>query len=176
MQYDYTPKDIERFLGKIDKENSTMFYNGTRCWEWTAGRFSNGYGQISMGGRRGNKYLAHRISYELEFGKIDFGLLVLHHCDNRGCVNPSHLFLGTHKENAADMVTKGRQIKIIHKNQRHGSKHGMAKLDEEKVAEIRKRYGFRGKNGETTMALAKEFGVSFQTISDVIRKKLWKIE
>jgi hypothetical protein len=61
MQENYTPKDIERFLSKVDKEKSDIFYNGTRCWEWIGSFFPNGYGQISIGGRLGKKHLAWKI-------------------------------------------------------------------------------------------------------------------
>ena len=124
----------------------------TGCWEWAAGKYRNGYGAIrDGGGMRG----AHRVSYELHCGEIPSGMHVCHRCDNRACVNPSHLFLGTHYENMADRDAKGRQPR--------GLANGAAKLTEADVRAIRAadaRWGINRK-------LAAQFGVSNQHISDI---------
>ena len=73
------------------------------CWEWPTHR--NGYGSFRIGAKN---YLAHRIAYELTYGKIPKGKLICHHCDNCRCVRPDHLFLGTQKDNIADAMSKGR--------------------------------------------------------------------
>jgi hypothetical protein len=76
------------------------------CWEFSQ-RSTKGYGLIRFGGRKRG---AHRLSYETWVGPIPDGLFVLHRCDNRRCINPDHLFLGTARDNAVDMVRKGRHV------------------------------------------------------------------
>lgn len=77
------------------------------CWEWTGGRHGTGYGCVPK--KDGGGRYAHRAMYEAAFGAIPKGLYVLHHCDNRLCINPAHLFLGSHLDNIKDMHAKGRQ-------------------------------------------------------------------
>lgn len=87
----------ERLMSKIVKEGD--------CWLWLAARNNMGYGQIRIARRT---VLAHRTSYELFVGAVPTGLCVLHRCDNPRCINPSHLFLGTMRDNTQDMCKKGR--------------------------------------------------------------------
>lgn len=95
-------KVIERFASKVRVNKETG------CHEWIAGLFKSRYGQFRY---KDKKWRAHRFSYLLYKGELPKGLCVLHTCDNRKCVNPGHLFLGTHQDNMTDMVSKGRDTR-----------------------------------------------------------------
>jgi hypothetical protein len=87
---------------------------GRGCWEWMGFIRPSGYGQVHQ-----NK-LAHRVSWELHNGPIPNGVLVLHKCDNKSCVNPDHLFLGSHRDNTQDMMSKGRgNVRALHCRRGH---------------------------------------------------------
>lgn len=88
----------ERFWSKVEKSKDG-------CWLWTGSVNNRGYGRIN---RCGKSVYAHRVSYELAFGSIEDGMSVCHGCDTPACVRPSHLFVGTQKQNSEDMVAKGR--------------------------------------------------------------------
>lgn len=77
------------------------------CWEWVGYKIHNGYGFLYW---NGDKILAHRLAWTLTNGQVPETLYVCHHCDNRLCCNPEHLFLGTHTDNMRDMVAKGRRV------------------------------------------------------------------
>lgn len=145
----------QRFHAKVNKEVSQTFWNGTRCHEWQGYIAPNGYGNFRMGNR--TEY-THRVAYELEHGPILDWSHVCHHCDNRRCVNPDHLFLGDRKANMQDALKKGRMAKGIRLPQ--------AKLTEAEVLEIRASH-------EKQQILADRYGVTNSQISMIKSRKSW---
>ena len=127
------------------------------CWLWLAGVDKDGYGKVKVDRRH---IRAHRWSWELHNGPIPAGLHVCHRCDVPGCVNPSHLFLGTNVENDQDKRRKGRQYVL--------PLHREPKITEEAVREIRR---LRGK--VTIVGLGKRFGLHHSQISRIQRGKYW---
>ena len=104
---------LKRFWDKVDKSSIEISspHIDTPCWVWIGTTFNTGYGSISFGSDSNNtrkRVLAHRVSYELQYGVFPEDLCVCHKCDNKSCVRGSHLFLGTKKENSEDMGRKGR--------------------------------------------------------------------
>ena len=147
------------YLGKTTEERFWEKVNKTKtCWLWDGTR-SRERGFISMNGKM---ISAPRFSYLLNVGEIPEGLCVCHTCDDPRCVNPSHLWLGTHAENMRDMRLKGRV-----KNERNGrSKHTT-----EKVREIRELWA----TGQYTQReLGEKFGVSHTNIYAINKGLLWK--
>lgn len=132
----------------------------TGCWLWTSYRSGNGYGRVSVGGKMCQ---AHRVSWEAHKGAIPAGLCVLHRCDTRSCVNPDHLFLGTHNDNMTDMVRKGRSVRP----DSAGEAHGRAKLNYASVAAIRA-------DNRLQRVIAAEYGVSRAQISMIRLGKNWR--
>jgi len=147
-------KDCERFHSKYIPGSPRV------CWQWRGSVLPAGYGAFWLSGQN---RLAHRIAWQLSRQPILPGidLCVCHHCDNRLCVNPRHLFLGTYGDNGRDAAIKGRTA--------HGSRNGYSTLSENQISEILQRLG----NGETTVAISAELGVSRTCIWRVKVGRTW---
>lgn len=160
------------------------------CWEWQdRGAAAGGYGRFTAGGTR---WQAHRAAYQLFVGDIPDELCVLHRCDNRPCVRPDHLFLGTRPENTADMVAKGRQARgerqgththpqTVARGKGHwtaskparvarGVRNAAAKLTAATVRQIRSAV----RSGVPQRQIAERFGISQGHVSHIAKGKFWK--
>ncbi len=141
----------ERFWSKVEKTSD--------CWHWRGCHFRCGYGSFKYQGKATG---SHRIAWMLTNGIIPTGLDVLHRCDVRSCVNPNHLFVGSHSDNMADMKAKGR-IGIRHR----GEHHHKAKLTLGQVAFIRD-------SKDSSLTLAKTMPVDASTIRKIRRSQIWQ--
>ena len=139
---------------------SRVDYRGPHeCWRWLGTIDGDGYGRIFIAGKN---ILAHRLSYELSFDESPGLALVCHTCDNRACVNPGHLFLGTPLDNMRDMAAKGRAPV--------GERSGSAKLTEADVREIRRRVN----DGELQRVVAAQFGITQPNVGYIARRETWR--
>lgn len=143
----------ERFWSRVDKGSAD------ECWLWTGGLVKKRYGNFQLPEQQ---WLAHRFAWTLVFGEIPDGLCVCHRCDNPPCVNPDHLFLGTHTDNMRDCIAKGRMA--------HGERVGGAKLTPQKVRQMRGLYD----TGTSVARLSRMFGVVSGTVCYVVHRRHWK--
>lgn len=146
--------DARHFIGKTSPMPSGA------CWEWIGPRTPDGYGVYKVKGRA---FMAHRIAMYLWHGQFDKVLMVCHRCDNPGCVNPDHLFLGDAKANSDDKIAKGRAP------DQAGENNGNHKLNQASVDAIRRDLDC----GRTQSEIAREHGVSQTTISHISRLLTW---
>ncbi len=164
-----------RFWDKVNKDGPIHPLLKTKCWLWTGSTFKSGYGQFCI---HPKNVKAHRYSWELYTGVVP-DYCVLHRCDNPICVNPEHLFLGTHKDNSDDMKSKDRQAR----GDRHksvtkpesvakGVDHGRAKLTDEDVIVIRQLY-IKGSSLFGSYALAAMYEVSQHLIMLIVKRRIW---
>jgi predicted DNA-binding protein YlxM (UPF0122 family) len=145
---------IKRFWNKVDIKSET------ECWNWKDMKddgvhYPNFWdGSVQLG--------AHRFSLQIKIGrKLRKGEFALHRCDKKTCVNPNHLFVGTAKDNSADMVAKGRK--------EYGSRVYGSVLVEEQVVEIRNKY----KEGTDMKSIAELYGISYENVAAIISGKTW---
>lgn len=147
---------MKRFWDKVEKTAT--------CWNWTASRRPNGYGQFGVG--RGTPQYAHRFSWALANGPVPDGMHVLHRCDNRRCVNPAHLFLGDNQANVDDKMAKGR-----HRwGTRRGEDSSQAKLTKREVLAIRL---LCSRFTRIQAPIARALGVSKSLVGAVVNRGCW---
>lgn len=174
----YDSNIIDRFWSKVDVKGEDD------CWQWHGtimhprGKHGRGgYGNIYV---NGGKMLAHRLSWVIANGSIPEGLWVLHTCHNRACVNPTHLYVGTAKDNTRDAIVRGTQYKHqFPKGQTHNKGHtrsrgelnSQAKLTELEVREIRSLYST---GNYTQTELGRRYGVTPPQISHIVNLKTWQ--
>ena len=150
--------DLERVLEKI-----SFGFGEDACWAWLGAIQTDGYGSIGI--KKDGKWrmtLPHRFMYEECLGKIPEKMCVCHSCDNPACVNPKHLFLGTHKDNMLDKSNKGRVPDMT------GENNPNAKLSKEDVLYIRSYFGVLN-----ITELSRLFNVTPTNISDIVKNETW---
>lgn len=143
-----------RFWSKVKKTDD--------CWEWGAARNRKGYGDFYL---KGSMRKAHRVSWVMEHGEIEGGLMVCHHCDNPSCVRPDHLFLGTARDNEEDSRQKGRTVKL------RGELHGNSKMTPLSVRIARRLYF---NHGFSFQKVSDIWGLNVTTMWDIVMSNTWK--
>jgi len=153
----------ERFWAKVEKGT------GASCWLWIGSVNRDGYG--TFGDYSGHVISTHKFSYQLFYGNVPDGLYVLHTCDTPNCVNPEHLYAGAQKQNMLDRKLRGRHGFHVHPETRlYGTRNGSAKLNWEKVRNIRQEYLL---NPTYHYLIAQKYKVSRATITLILENKSW---
>ncbi len=156
------PKNQHTAGDPMQRLMGALAFDETDCWYFRGSHTDLGYGVMHAVGEK----RAHRVAWVLFHGPIPAGMHVLHRCDVRCCVNPDHLFLGTHGDNMRDMAAKGRLVTPA----LCGAKNPTSKLNPSAVQEIRHRYT---QGGVSQAALAAQYGVATMTVNRVINQKTW---
>jgi hypothetical protein len=160
MPLQYTSAHVDQLNRKVDSSGGP-----DACWPWLGWKDKRGYGYKQLGYRK--RIFAHRMAWMVVNGEIPEGMNVLHSCDNPSCCNPAHLSLGTHADNVADCVRKGRHSKG--KRIRDGLP-ACAKITPKDVVEIRSLVA----SGCRTMDVAKQYGLRPCTITNIVKRKRWR--
>lgn len=148
----------DRFWTKVDKRSPT------ECWEWNSNKNNKGYGLFKVSAAVGNK-LAHRLAFEDKNGRLAKGALVLHSCDNRLCVNPSHLRAGTHKDNVSDMDLRGRRVPPG----LHGEAVPSSKFTENLIIRVRNDYV----SGASAKTISVDHRIPLKSLPDILSGRSW---
>lgn len=149
----FTQEQQKRFWKNVDIRGPS------ECWNWKSSLDRYGYGKVKIGGR---VYISHRVAFAIAGdGKMPSGLCVCHACDNPACCNPAHLHTGTHRDNMADMDSRGRRFR---------GKAQAAKLNYSIAEEMRVMFSA----GEPKKAIARRFGCSPRMVRDIVNMILWK--
>ena len=161
----------QRFWPKVNRCGPQLREGLGACWVWTSGTYiKSGYARFSRreGPYSSKSVLAHRFAFEMAYGPIPINFLVCHHCDNRLCVRPEHLFLGTQQDNMDDMLRKSRESHVgASRNPAQGMRQGLHKLTDDQVLIIRA-------STARTSTLAANFRVGVGAINRVRRRATWK--
>lgn len=167
---EWTAELIARFWANVDRNGPVAPGMKSPCWIWTAGTFTNGYGQFRVGSR---KVRAHRAAYELTVGPLPHSARALHRCDVRRCVRAgaedSHIFSGTDADNVRDCVAKGRSVPppAVHLA---GATNPSAKLTAADVARLRA----HRRDGWSYRRLAGAFRISLSQVKNIVHGRCWK--